>query len=81
MQLMHYKQKSQSKAIKNLVEGIPVKERQKLSEFAPFPPKSVKTGKNSLGKMKLDLEISTYWLLSKYVQARRKHHPNGWKGL
>jgi len=80
MQIMHYKQKSQSKALKNLVESIPVKERQKLSEFTPSSTKSVKKGKNSLNKMRLDLEIATYWVLSKYVQSRRKHQPNGWIG-
>ena len=73
MQIMHQKP-SQSEAIKNPVERIPVKERQKLSSTLPLYVKSDKRNINSFDKVRLDLEITTYWLLSKYIQARRRYH-------
>jgi len=72
MQLMHQKQ-SQSEALKNPVERIPVKERQKLSSTLPWYTKSNKGQINSFDRARLDLEIATYWLLSKYIQTRRKY--------
>ena len=74
MQLMQHKSKSQSKALENLVESIPVKERQKLSKVQPLMPKSIKTGKRPFSGAKLNLEIVTYWFLSKYVQTRRRRN-------
>ena len=72
MQLMHQKQ-SQSEALKNLVERLPVKERQKLSPTLPLDVKSNKGHTSSFDKAKLDLEVATYWLLSKYIQTRRRY--------
>ena len=77
MQLMHQKQ-SQSEALKNPVERLPVKERQKLSPTLSLYVKSNKEHTSSFDKAKLDLEIATYWLLSKYIQTRRstfREHP------
>jgi len=70
MQIMQHKQASQSEALEGLVKGIPVKERLNLSESVFTKPQKSET--NPFHKAKLDLEIATYWLLSKYVQARRK---------
>jgi len=72
MQLMHQKQ-SQSEALKNPVERIPVKERQKLSSTFPLSVKSNKGHINSFDKARLDLEIAAYWLLSKCIQTRRRY--------
>ena len=66
---MQHKQTGQSEASESLVKGIPVKERLNLSEVIFTKPQ--KSEKNPFNKAKLDLEIATYWLLSKYVQARR----------
>ena len=69
---MHQNQ-SQSEAIKNRVERLPVKERQKLSSTCPLSTKSTKGRINTISKTKLDLEIVTYWLLSMYIQTRRRY--------
>ena len=69
MQLMQHKQAGQSEASESLVKGIPVKERLNLSEYA----KPKKSESNPFHQAKLDLEIATYWLLSKYVQTKRRH--------
>ena len=67
------KKVSQSEALENLVEDIPVKERQKLSQAQPtYPNKIQKTVGSRLHNARLDLEISLYWLLSKYEQTRPK---------
>ena len=70
MQIMQHKQAGQSEALESLVKGIPVKERLNLSESVFTKP--YKSERNPFHNAKLDLEIATYWLLSKYVQARRK---------
>ena len=70
---MQHKTKSQSKALENLVGSIPVKERQKLSEIERFSIRSESKENNYLAQVKLDLEIATYWALSKYVQSQRKY--------
>lgn len=69
MQLMQHKQTSQSEALENLVKGIPVKERLNLSESAHAKPK--KSENSVFHQARLNLEIAIYWLLCKYVQARR----------
>lgn len=74
MQIMQHKIEGQSKALENLVESIPVKERQKLSKLQPSRAWSIKTGNKSFSAARLNLEIATYWFLSKYVQARRNHN-------
>jgi hypothetical protein len=74
MQIMQYKTKSQSKALENLVKSIPVKERQKLSKLEPSMVKSTKKENEPLSAARLNLEIAVYWLLSKYVQAKRSRN-------
>ena len=69
MQLMQHKHAGQSEASESLVKGIPVKERLNLSESVFTKPQ--KPESNPFHKAKLDLEIATYWLLCKYIQARR----------
>ena len=76
MQLMHQKQISQSKALENLVARIPVKERQKLVMSGPVRIRSRRNKDSWFHQSRLDLEIFTYWLLSKYAQTRRKQGAN-----
>ena len=76
MQLMH-QNKSQSEALKNLVERIPVKEREKLSNVQPVIVKSSTSRINPFSQARLNLEIATYWFLSKYSQSRRHKAQKG----
>jgi len=73
MQLMHQKQTSQSKALENLVERNPVKEREKLYKTQQSIEKPSKSGKGYFSQARLNLEIAGYWMLSKYAQEKRKH--------
>ena len=75
MQMIQHNQTSQSEALENLVVSFPVKERQKLLRAEQNLVNSTKK-RNTFQNLKLDLEIATYWLLSKYSQTRKRqsHH-------
>ena len=74
MQPLLSKKIGHSEAKENLVEGLPVQERG-----IPLQIQST-TGKNEqiksiLRHARLDLEISMYWMLSKYQQSKSKKIP------
>jgi len=71
---MQNKQTSQSEASENLVEYIPVKERQKISQIrSSYRGQTRETISCYIHQAGLDLEISLYGVLSKYAQSRRNH--------
>jgi len=74
MQLLLSKSASHSKATENLVKGLPVKERETPLQTQPITCKKIQLIKHVLDSARLDLEIGTYWALSKYQQTIHKKY-------
>ncbi|QLH06828.1 hypothetical protein [Nitrosopumilus ureiphilus] len=74
MQLLLSKKTSHSEATNNLVEGIPVEERENPLQIQSMPEKTLQI-ESIFHQTRLNIEIGMYWMLSKYQQSlHKKHH-------